>query len=180
MEVLVGGSAVLDIATKADLDQRTDRITRLLERPHARYDVKVFGRAPRAGNNPFAMKSNDPAPRNGMLWLVQWAWLSGDDPTASTAIANVRAVLVKGAAPPDAQLSLAGTQWGGLDFAGIILPGMVIPTPNAVTIPDKSVVYDHEEVYFVLAGSGLVAGANQYHGAIGVIELPQTPEALTW
>lgn len=180
MEVLVGGSALIDVASKADIDRRLDQLQSLLDRPHANFQILHGGKAARAGNNPFVLRLEPTRPRGGYLWMLQWLWLTGDDPTASTAIANVRGALVKGALPTDANLSLSGTTWGGLDYPGILVPGLVIPTPNAVTIPDKMVVFDHEDVYFVLAGSGLVAGAGNYHGSVGVIELPQTPEALTW
>lgn len=180
MEVLVGGSALLEVATKADLDERMDRLGRLLERPHANFQILHGGKAPRASNLPFVLRVEPTRPRGGHLWLVQWAWLTGDDPTVSAAIANTKGALLKGAIPPDASLAQSGAVWGGLDIPGVLLPGMVIPTPNAITLPDKMVVFDHEDVYFVLAGSGLVAGAANYHGSVGVLELPQTPEALMW
>lgn len=180
MEVLVGGSALLDVATKADIDARIEGLARTLERPHANFQILHGSRAPRAANAPFVLRLEPTRPRGGHLWLVQWLALTGDDPTISAAIANARAALLKGAIPPDANLTLTGTTWGGLDYPGVIAPGLSIPTPNDITVPDKMVVYDHEDVYFVLAGAGLVAGASFYHGSVGVLELPQTPEALTW
>lgn len=183
-EVLVGGSAslVVDLATKEDLQRHTDRLVSVLSRPHARYHRYHGARAPRAANAPFVIKLDTPRPPTGWLWELQWVEIHGDTPQIPTAIANVNAMLLAGAAPPDASLTasaVALTPWGGLDHAGIIVPGLAVPS-GLVTIPDKSVVHTDEEVYAILSGTGLVAGAAFYHVTVGVIEKPQTPEALTW
>lgn len=173
--ILAGASIEVDIATIGDLTAQTDRLAKILERPHARFDRRAAGKAPRAANLPFVLSLGRPP--NGMLWFVEWVVLMGDDPSASAAIANVRAALFAGSPPTDAQLS-GGAVLVGADFANAILPGLIIPTTQ--TVPDKNVVYSNEELYFIVAGTGTVAGAANYHAAAGVLELPQRPDALMW
>lgn len=181
IDVSVAAAAAVKLATKDDLDGHMDRIAHLLERPHARYHRLHGARAPRAGNNPFVIKLDTPRPPAGWLWELQWAMLVGDDPASSTAIANVRAMLLIGAAPTDASLTAGavGAIWGGLDYAGVVLNGLVVPSA-VTTIPDKNVAHTDEEVYAVVAGSGTVAGSGFYHLTVAVIEKPQTADSLLW
>jgi hypothetical protein len=180
--ILAGAAVEVDLATVKDLERHYELLERLLTRPHARYHRLHGARAPRAGNAPFVIKLDTPRPTTGWLWELQWALLVGDDPGSATALANVRAMLIVGAAPADAQITagVVGAAWGGLDYPGVVLSGLAVPTPGPITIPDKNVVHTDEEVYAVLGGTGLVAGAAFYHLTVGVIEKPQTAEALTW
>jgi hypothetical protein len=182
MEISIATAVAVEVATKDDLAHHTDRLARLLERPHARYHRLHGARAPRAGNNPFVIKLDTPRPPTGWLWELQWALLVGDDPASATAIANVRAMLMIGAAPPDASLTAgaAGTAWGGLDYAGVVINGLAVPTPGPITIPDRNVAHTDEEVYAIVGGTGTLAGAAFYHLTVAVIEKPQTAESLTW
>jgi len=180
--ILVGAAGEVDIATKDDLDSHFKHLAVLLTRPHARYHRLHGARAPRAGNNPFVIKLDTPRPPTGWLWELQWALLMGDDPASATALANVRAMIIIGAAPPDASITAGavGAAWGGIDYPGVVLSGLAVPTNGPITIPDKNVCHTDEEVYAVVGGSGTVAGAGFYHFTVGVIEKPQTAEALTW
>lgn len=182
MEISVASAVAVDIATKDDLAHNTDRLALLLQRPHARYHRLHGARAPRAGNNPFVIKLDTPRPPMGWLWELQWALIVGDDPASSVALANVRAMILIGAAPNDASLTAGavGAPWGGLDYAGVVINGLSVPSALPITIPDKNVAHSDEEVYAVIGGSGTVAGAAFYHLTVGVIEKPQTAEALTW
>lgn len=177
-EVLLAGGVTIDVATKKDVAAHHDRLAALLERPHARFHRYSGGGPPRATNLPTVIRLDTPKPPAGWMWLLQWVAITGDDPTVSAAIANVRAALFVGARPNDA--AIPNPPASGLDYAGCILPGISVPTPNAITIPDKNVVYTEEEVYAVLAGTGLVAGAAFYHLLVGVVEIPQRPDALMW
>lgn len=178
MEVRLAGGALIDIATAEDVKAGHDRIAKLLERPHARFYRAFGGKAPRAANLPFVIPLQQTGPPGGMMWLLQWAIFIGDDPTQITAIANARAALFIGNAPPDSSLAGAAPVTGQLDPAGCVLPGVAIPSITA--IPDKSVAYSGEQVYGIIAGTGTVAGAVSYRLILGVIELPQTAEALMW
>ncbi len=175
MEVRVAGGALVDIATREDLAASFERLSDLLERPHARFQRLSAGRAPRAGNAPFSVTLGRPP--EGMLWKVQWVLVTGDDPTVSTAIANVRAALLVGSMPPDSQLS-GNAPIAGVDFAGVVQSGIIVP--STVIIADVNVVYSNEELYAIIGGTGTVAGASFYHVSVGVLELPQTAEALMW
>lgn len=302
MEVRVAGAVAVDLATKADVSDRFERIARLLERPHSRFFRPAQGKAPRAGNLPFVISVGRPP--GGWLWLAQYVIVTGDDPTAGPAAAastsdvdvdassanpaaannvtlpgaagattyitgfeitgdgatagsiiaitvtgilggtktyyltipigaaaavtplqiqfsrpipasalntaitvnvpsfglgntnaaatahgfqrtitpagalsNVRAAAFAGSAPNDASLG-GSAPLTGVDFANAIMSGIVVP--STVEFPSKAVVYSNEDLYVVIGGAGTVAGANFYHVGFGVIELPQTPEALTW
>lgn len=177
-EVLLAGGITIDVATKSDLESHHRRIESMLERPHARFFRAVAGRAPRASNAPFAMKFDQGKPPAGMMYLVQWLVITGDDPTVSSAIANVRAALFAGNMQPDTKYAIVGTTLDGADFSNMIQSGIVVP--STITIPDKSVVYTGEELYVLMAGSGLSAGAGFYHATAGIIELPQRADALMW
>lgn len=178
MEILVAGGAAVDIATRQDLEAHHERIRKALERPHARYHRLVGARPPVAANKPFIIPLDTPRPPTGWMWEVQWVSIYGDDPTVSAAIANVRAAVLVGTRPTDA--SLTNPPASGVDYAGVILPGLAVPTPGSQNVPDKNIVYSDEELYALLAGTGLVAGAGFYHFNAGVIELPQTADALMW
>jgi len=184
MEISVATAAAVDIATKKDLEVHTDRLAELLRRPHSRYQRLHGARAPRAGNNPFVIKLDTPRPPMGWFWELQWALLMGDDPATATAIANVRAMLIIGAAPPDASITAGAVAaaWGGIDYPGVIINGIAIPTPGPITIPDKNVCHSDEEIYAVVGGSGTLAGAAFYHLTVAVLGKPQSQEseALTW
>lgn len=177
MEILVAGGVKVDLATVADLAGGFDHLGKLLQRPHARYQRLFGGRPPRAANLPFVIQLQPSRPPGGMLWIVESVIAMGDDPTVSTAIANVRAALFAGNIPTDA--SLAGNApITGADFGNVVLSG--IPVPTNQNLPDKSVVYSNEDLYAIVGGTGTVAGAANYRLVIGVLELPQTAEALMW
>lgn len=178
MEIALAGGVVVDLATRQDHEHGVERLAKLLEKPHARYFRAIGGRAARTGNAPFVVQLQPSRPPGGMLWLVQWALFTGSDPSASAAIANVRAALFVGSIPADSTLSGNAPLIGG-DSGGLILPGQAVPSLS--TMPDKSVVYASEDLYAIFVGTGLVAGdANGYRVSIGLLELPATPEALLW
>lgn len=177
MEIRVAGGALIDVATKDDVIGSVDRLAKILEKPHARYFRAFGGRPPRAGNLPFVIQLQPSRPPNGMMWMVEWVALFGDDPTISTAIANVRAALFAGNIPTDASLS-GGAALVGADMGSVIQTGLIVPSTG--TIPDKSFVYSQEDLYAIVAGTGTVAGAANYRLVCGLIELPQTREALLW
>jgi hypothetical protein len=177
MEVRLAGGVMIDLATAEDVERGHDRIAKLLERPHARFFRAFGGRPPRAASVPFVIQLQPSRPPGGMMWLVQWVATMGDDPTVSTAIANVRAALFAGNVPTDASLGGGATPIG-VDFGGTLMTGIIVP--STLTVPDKSVVYSNEDLYAMIAGTGTVAGAGNYRVVVGIIELPQTPEALMW
>ena len=177
MEIRVAGGALIDVATREDLIGSVDRLAKILEKPHARYFRAFGGRPPRASNVPFVVQLQPSRPPSGMMWMVEWVIVMGDDPTASGAIANVRAALFAGNIPPDSSLS-GSAPIVGADFGSTIQTGIVVPSTS--TIPDKSFVYSQEDLYAIIGGSGTVAGAANYRVVCGVIELPQTREALMW
>lgn len=172
MEISLATAVAVEVATKDDLVRHTDRLARLLERPHARYLRAAAGKAPLAANHAFAISLGKPTA--GLLWIVQYVLVTGDDPTNITAIANTRAAIFVGSPGPDSQMGTGA----GLDTAGCIVPGLAIP--SLTNLPDKCVVHTDEELYAVLFGTGLSAGAVTYHFNAGLLELPQTAEALLW
>jgi hypothetical protein len=172
--ILAGASVEVDVATVGDLDARTERLAKLLERPHARF-LRAFGAAPSTAA-PVVVRLNPALPPNGMMWLVQWLAIFGNSPT-DAAVANVVAAAFAGGLPNTASLGI-GPPLTGVDFANVIFTSMAVPSTN--TIPDKSVVYSNEYLYCIFTGTGLLAGAANYRVVAGIIELPQTPDALMW
>jgi hypothetical protein len=303
----VAGAVALELATKDEVIGASDRLAKLLERPHARFLRLSDGEEPRAGNLPFVI--NLGRPPGGMMWMLQYLILTGDDATAGAAlqgssaavqtdvdnsatgaaapivatlpavagattfitgfevtgggatlgsdisitvtgilggtktyvlsvpagvllgvvplvvqfsrpipasapntviavnvpsfgagstvqavtahgfqqvaavagsggqIPNVRAAVFAGSGPTDA--SLAGTtSISGADFGGLLAAGLAIP--STTELPNKTVIYSNEDLYVVIGGPGALAGANFYHVTAGILELPQTPEALLW
>ena len=165
-----GSPADADPATRADIE----RLARILERPHGRFTRQAAGKAPRAANAPFILSVGRPP--NGLLWIVEYVLLCGDAPDTSTAIANVNAALFAGSLPTDA--SLTATLAGSVDYSNLVQTGLVVP--STTDMPDKCVVYSNEDLYAVFHGTGLSAGATTYHMVAGVIELPQSAQALLW
>lgn len=172
MEALVGASAVVDIATKDDLQAHHERLAGLLDRPHGRFYRAANAKAPLGSNHAFSISLGRPP--SGKLWIVQYVILTGDDPTNITAIANTRAAVFVGSVQPDSGLTATTT----LDQAGCIVPALAIP--SLTNVPDKCIVHTDEELYAVLFGTGLSAGAVSYHFNAGLLELPQKAEALLW
>lgn len=176
-EILLAGGVTIDVATRDDLEAHHRRLAAYLERPHARYVRPHNGGPPRAANLPFAIGLGRPP--MGMMWLIQWVLLMGDDPTSATAIANVRAAVIVGARPTDASMS-GGAALVGLDYANVVINGLAVPTPGPVTVPDKNVVHSQEELYAVIGGTGTVAGAANYRFTAGCLELPERADSLMW
>lgn len=173
MELRLAGGAVIDLATREDLAAEMAAIRDVLERPHGRFQRASNGKAPLAANHAFAISLGKPPA--GMLWLVQYVLLMGDDPTNTTTIANVRAGVFVGSSGPDSSILNAAQ----LDAPGCIVPALSVPSLTAV--PDKTVVHTNEELYAVFFGTGLSAGASGgYHFNAGLLELPQKAEALLW
>jgi hypothetical protein len=177
MEVRLAGGVMVDLASRDDLEGGFDRLAKVLERPHGRYQRLFGGRPPRAGNLPFVVQLQPSRPPGGMMWVLEYVIVMGDDPTVSTAIANVRAALLAGNIPPDASLG-GNAPITGADFGGVIQSGIVVP--STITLPDKAIVYSNEDLYAVIGGTGTIAGAANYRVVIGCLELPQTAAALLW
>ena len=59
----------------------------------------------------------------------------------------------------------------------IVLPGLAIPV--GVTLPDKMTVRSQTELYMLIGGAGLAA-STIYNATAGVIDVPDTDEALFW
>ena len=64
-----------------------------------------------------------------------------------------------------------------INDSDIVLPGLAIPV--GVTLPDKMIVRSQTELYILIGGAGLAA-STVYNATAGVIDVPDTDEALFW
>jgi hypothetical protein len=176
MELTVAGDVVVDFATKDDLDRHHQRIEKLIEKT-ARQRIHRLRGGASSKATPIVIDFGKPP--MGMFWLPQWALVWGND--AFTNVANVAWVLFAGPLP-SASLLAVGPPVLGLDQADPILTGgnSGISVPSSQNIPDKTIVWSRDNLFVVLSGSGLVAGATAYHACVGVEERPDTEEARVW
>lgn len=174
VEVALAGGVIVDLATKQDQDAHHARLASLLKRPFT-LAKRVHGTAPTPGSisRPIVLACGKPPP--GFLWVLQWIRTQGIDP--QTAVANVNVTLYIGSAA-QAPLSIVTLGAGGEDLNAVTGP---LAIPSLTTIPDKMVVYPEEDLYGLVIGTaGNLAGAAKYMIVVGVLQLPNTAEALTW
>lgn len=174
MELTLAGGVVVDVATRDDVAEHHKRLEKLLDaaRPRGQYvPVSGVGAARTA-----PVVADCGRPPQGRVWMPQWALAQGND--AFTTVSNVTWALFAGPVPSGGGLA------NGPPVAGIngrpLLTGTNagIAVPSVQSVPDKSVVFQQENLYAVFAGSGLVAGAVSYTVWVGVIEVEFNDEYL--
>jgi hypothetical protein len=178
VEITLAGGAVVDLATRADADERHGQLAKLLERPAVHYQ-RVTGVSPSpAGAGPLVLDLGRPA--MGMIWLPQWITITGDD-VFGGAIANVTCAVFAGRVARPQELVI-GPPVRGFDLAACILTGGAggLSIPNTTGFPDKTPVFTNEHLYVIVTGTGVNAGAGKYTATAGVLELPFNDESLTW
>jgi len=164
--------------TRGDLELQTEnRIEELLRRPHS-WARRLAGavQTPNPVTRPLVIDLGSPA--KGFLWELQWVVAQGADP--ATAVANVSAIGFLGSrsSAPSTIVGLGG----GSDQVNAITNGVAVGGAGAgVSFPDKVICYPTEGLYFLIVGTaGNVAASAVYVVNVGVIQIPNTPEALTW
>lgn len=175
MEVALAGGVMVDLATKQDTDAHHARLRALLARPQVRArrlpgfitTGAVITRAP------IITLQHPPA---GALWVVQWIRTQQADPITAVAAASMVGYIGASAA---VQNQLASASAAGGDDANAFTNGLAVP--SLTNLPDKVVVYTQEELFFAIIGTSANIGVSTKYGVIvGVLEVPNTPEALTW
>jgi len=181
MEITVAGDVVIDVATKADLAEHHDRLRTMMERPHGHIRRPIASGATGAGfagSGPVYLLFEPASPPAGRIWMVQYVsvWV-GLTPSAG-ATANLFATFAVGNAPRGSQsdILVAGP---AINIGDIVAPGLVVPTGASGDMPDRVIVQSEDQAYVILQGSALAA-STRYSATMGVLDLPDTPEALLW
>lgn len=163
-EVTLAGGLAIDLATREDLEEHHELLRRLIAPPDL---IQRFTRLPGAGKSTAGpVLVNLGQPPSGLIWLPQWAIFTGNDEFGA-AVANVTAALYMGGGRPPGSVS-GNAPTLGTAFSDCIIPAA--PVPSVQNIPDKMVCYPTEALYAIFNGTGLVAGAANYHVVVGVIE----------
>lgn len=178
----MAGGAVIDIASKDDLKRHHDRLEKLMGEARVRgkyYRVIATGVTGSGftGSGPIAIAFTPSSPPSGRHWFVQWTSVFVGTSPAAGATANLFAAIMVGRSPVPPGATISGAFLGALSEADVVLPGLAVP--SNVTIPDKTVVKPQDQLYVVLAGSGLAA-STVYVATAGVIDTPDTDETYFW
>lgn len=169
----VEGAVHLELATKADLKHHHDLLRRMLPPTVERRYRRVAGSVASAGGGVKVLRFGDkPAP--GWIWDCQYLCLFGDDPLGAT-IANVLGALCVGSIPAASSLK-TGPPVAGLDLNNVVQSGLSWPSND--DLPSKLIVQHQEEVFVVLSGTGVAAGATFYHAVMAVVEVEDAPGKL--
>lgn len=156
-------------------------MAKLLEKPHGRIRRPFASGATGSGFSgagPVYLTFDPIAPPGGRMWLVQWVAVWVGSTPAAGAVANLFAALAVGNAPRG---SLSDTLVTGpaVNLADVVGAGFTVPTGSQGSMPDKVWVSPQDQLYLILQGSGLAA-STRYSATAGVLDLPDTPEALLW
>jgi|SRR5215471_2760305 len=179
MELTIAADVAVDLATKGDLHAHHERIERMLDKGRdGRYytlNAATLNSVTQPG--PIAMAFTPPSPPPGRQWFLQWVavWRTNDQGgLLGGAIANLFAALCVGASPtgPGAPSARAVA----VNASDIVVPAITVPA--SVNIPDKTRVNSQQNVYVLIGGSGLTSV--QFNAAVGLIDVPDVPEALFW
>jgi hypothetical protein len=178
MEVVLAGGAMIDLATREDVQEHHERLRRYLEKPKGRY-YRVSGSgattAGFSGSGPIAVSFTPQSPPDGFWWLVQWfsCWVGTS--IAAGAVANLNAALMVGQCPtgPGAPVARAIVP----SLSDVAIPGLAVP--SGTNVPDKTVITGQDQLYALLAGSALAASTT-YNLLAGVVEVPAEGETLFW
>lgn len=181
MELAVGGSVMVDLATKDDLAEHHRRLKDLFpEKPRGRY-YSIYGAgattAAFAGSGPIAVSVNPPFPPAGRLWFVQWVAVFRNGLPAEPTIANLNSAIMVGRAPIGPGGPIAAAISGAVSDADVVVPGLAVP--SNYNVPDKTVVKSETGIYVVLSGAGLAASTT-YVISAGVIDVPDNEEVYFW
>lgn len=182
MEVTVAGGAVIDIASKDDIQRHHDRVEKLIgeRRPTGKYYRVIASGVTTSGfsgSGPIAIAFTPSSPPAGRHWFVQWVAIWPGTSPATGAVANLFAAVAVGRSPVPPGASIPGAFLGALSEADIVVPGLAVPL--SVPIPDKTVVKPQDQLYVLLAGSGLAASTT-YVATAGVIDTPDSDETYFW
>lgn len=177
MEITLAGGVSVDLATSEDLERHQRRIAELVNPERKGHYRRIDGSA---ASRAAPVLVDLGRPPMGMWWFVQWVLLTGDSPIGAT-VANVTAGVFAGGLPSPAALAV-GPPATGFAVQDCILSGgnSGLGIPTVTTVPDKSVVFETENLYAIFTGSGLAAGAAFYRATAGVIEVPARNETLFW
>jgi hypothetical protein len=168
------------LATKADLDRYHRRLAACLEPPRGKYEeLYATGRTGSgfSGSGPIAFAFAPAAPPPGRLWLIQWVaiWV-GTNPAVG-AVASLFAAVMVGQSPAGAGTPGAVATSVTPNLTDVRIPGQAVPA--AVNVPDKTIVKPQQQFYILLGGLGLAA-STVYNASAGVLDLPETAEAILW
>ena len=178
----MAGGAVIDIASADDLKRHHDRLEKLLaeRRPAGKY-YRIIGSgsttAGFSGSGPIAIAFTPSSPPAGRHWFVQWAAIFVGTSPAAAATANLFAAVMVGRSPSPPGATIAGAFPGALSEGDVVVPGLAVP--SSTTVPDKTVVKPQDQLYVVLAGSGLAA-STVYVATAGIIDTPDSDETYFW
>lgn len=178
MELAVAADVAIDLATKDDLDHHHQNIKQMFQRPAGRY-YPISGSTQTtsgfSGSGPIAAAFNPLSPPPGRQWFLQWlaVWVGTSLFAVSTA--NLFAALCIGQSPtgPGGPSARAVN----VNDSDVAQPGQNIPT--AINLPDKLIVRPQTQLYVLIGGSGLAA-STIYNANVGLIDVPDTDEALFW
>ena len=178
MELAVAADVAIDLATKDDLAHHHDRIAKMFEKPAGRYypvSASTTTTAAFSGSGPIALTFTPPSPPPGRQWELQWIAIFVGGLLFAVSTANLFASLCIGQAPTGSGgVSGRAVQTNTSD---VVLPGQNVPI--GITLPDKMIVRSQTELYVLLGGSGLAA-STVYNANVGVLDIPDTDEALFW
>lgn len=178
MELAVAADVAIDLATKDDLAHHHDRIAKMFEKPAARYytvSASTQTTAGFSGSGPIAVGFQPLSPPPGRQWELQWIAIWVGTSLFAVSTANLFAALCIGQCPTG-----AGAPSGravNVNDSDVVLPGQNIPV--GITLPDKMIVRPQTQLYVLIGGSGL-AVSTIYNANVGVLDIPDTDEALFW
>jgi len=182
MEIALAGGVVIDVATCEDLARHHERLREALEgrRPTGKYYMIQGSGATTAafaGAGPIAISFTPQSPPPGRKWFVQFAaiWV-GANP-ATTAVASLFAALMVGRCPTGPGAPAISASLTAVNVADTVVPGQAVP--SAISVPDKTIVKSQQQLYVVLAGSGLAA-STVYSLNAGIIDTVDDDETYFW
>lgn len=178
-EITIAGGAVIDVATRSDLDQHHDKLSRLFPPPAVvEFEIKPTGQP----SSPNGVATTRPlvldfgGPPAGNLWLIEWITVIGNDALnggVTTAIANVvAAVFIGPPVKPDALVPSSILS----DNSRLVVPAFAVPSTQQ--LPDKAFVRGQDHLYVLVGGSGVVAGSAFYRATAGVLKAADRPEII--
>lgn len=177
-ELAIAGDISIDLATKDDVLSLHRGLAEQLKPPAGAY-YRIYATGQTAtgfsGSGPIAICFTPFSPPAGRIWAVQWVALWVGTSPANPATANLNAALMIGRSPvgpggpPGASFTPSNSD--------VVVPGQTVPA--SITVPDKTIVYHADQLYAILAGSGLAA-STVYNASAGVLDLPDKAEALLW
>lgn len=178
MELAVAADVAIDLATKDDLHQHHQNIRKMFEKPGARYypvSASTTTTAAFSGSGPIALTFTPQSPPPGRQWELQWIAVFVGGLLFAVSTANLFAALCIGQAPTGG--GAASGRAVPINMSDVVLPGQNIPI--GITLPDKMIVRSQTELYVLIGGSGLAA-STVYNANVGVLDIPDTDEALFW